>query len=79
MSLDNYGEVWQIDHIIPIKYKQDGKEPSLEDTIKRLHWSNTQPLFTEENLSKGNRFIGKLSEYDKTVKEQCLAFNATYY
>jgi hypothetical protein len=53
MNWDNYGEVWQIDHVVPIKYAQDGLTPSLEDTIERLHWSNTKPLFSEENKSKG--------------------------
>jgi hypothetical protein len=76
MNWDNHGEVWHIDHIIPIKYKQDGEEPSLEDTIERLHWTNTQPLFSEENKAKGNKFIGKISGYDKAIKEQCVAFNA---
>ena len=76
MNWDNFGKIWQIDHIIPIKYKQDGEEPSLEDTIERLHWTNTQPLFSEENKSKGNRFIGKNSEYDKTVKAFCCMYNA---
>jgi hypothetical protein len=76
MSWDNYGEVWHIDHIIPIKYEQGGKEPSLEDTIERLHWTNTQPMFAEENIAKSNKFIGKISEYDKAIKEQCVAFNA---
>ena len=33
MSWDNHGE-WHIDHIIPIKYEN----PSLEESIKRLHW-----------------------------------------
>jgi hypothetical protein len=79
MSWDNYGEIWHIDHIIPIKYKQDGKEPSLEDTIKRLHWSNTQPMFAEENISKGNKFIGKISDYDKTIKEMCLMYNCSLW
>jgi hypothetical protein len=72
MNWDNFGKVWQIDHIVPIKYKQDGKTPTLDDTIERLHWTNTQPLFTEENIAKGNKFIGKVSEYDRTVKEMCL-------
>ena len=46
---------WQIDHIIPIKYK-DG-ETNLEELIKRLHYTNTQPMWMKENLIKGNRFI----------------------
>ena len=53
MTWDNHGE-WHIDHIIPLKY---GK-PSLEETIKRLHWTNTQPLWAVENMSKGNKYIG---------------------
>lgn len=53
MSWDNYGE-WEIDHIIPIKYNN----PTLEEIIPRLHWSNTQPLWKSENASKGNRYIG---------------------
>ena len=57
MSWDNYGK-WQIDHIIPIKYKKHGKVPSLDRIIKRLHYTNLQPLWAEDNLSKGNRYIG---------------------
>ena len=57
MTWDNHGE-WHIDHIVPIKYKEDGEVPTLEDTIKRLHWSNTQPLWASDNIAKGNRFIG---------------------
>ena len=43
MSWNNYGK-WHIDHIIPIKYKQDGIIPTLEEVAKRLHYTNTQPL-----------------------------------
>jgi len=53
MTWDNYGE-WQIDHIIPLKYDN----PTLEETIERLHWENTQPLWATDNISKGNRYIG---------------------
>ena len=56
MSWKNYGE-WHIDHIIPIKYKQDGKIPTLEEVVQRLHYTNAQPLWAYENLSKGNRYI----------------------
>ena len=57
MSWENYGE-WHIDHIIPLKYKQDGVEPTLEEVIERLHYLNTQPMWASENISKGNRYIG---------------------
>ena len=57
MTWENYGE-WHIDHIQPIRYKEGGKAPDLEEVIKRLHYTNTQPLWATENISKGNRFIG---------------------
>jgi hypothetical protein len=54
MSWENYGSFWHIDHIIPIMYEN----PSVEQVIERLHYLNTQPLKAEDNISKGNRFIG---------------------
>jgi hypothetical protein len=54
MSWDNYGTEWHIDHIVPIKYG----DPTIEEVFERLHWTNTQPLWASENMSKGNRFIG---------------------
>ena len=56
MTWDNYGK-WHIDHKIPITYKQDGIIPTLEVVAKRLHYTNTQPLWASENISKGNRYI----------------------
>ena len=53
MSWDNHGK-WHIDHIIPLKYNN----PSIEETIERLHYTNTQPLWATDNIAKGNRFIG---------------------
>ena len=43
-----------IDHIIPLKYE----DPDIDETIKRLHYTNTQPLWKEDNM-KNNRYIGK--------------------
>ena len=54
MSWENYGSEWHIDHIVPLKYDN----PTLEQTIERLHYTNTQPLWATENISKGNRYIG---------------------
>lgn len=53
MTWETQGK-WHIDHIIPLKYGN----PSLEETIERLHWTNTQPLWASENMAKGNRYIG---------------------
>ena len=58
MSWDNIGVLWHIDHIIPIKYRENNIKPSIEEQIKRLHYANTQPLYAIDNLRKGNRFVG---------------------
>jgi hypothetical protein len=49
MGWDNYGS-WHIDHIIPLSVAKDEKE------IYRLcHYTNLQPLWATENLSKGRK------------------------
>ena len=52
MSCENYGE-WHIDHKISLKYNK----PSLEEVAQRLHYTNTQPMWTSEIMSKGCRYI----------------------
>ena len=57
MTWENHGNgegKWNIDHIIPLKYDN----PTLEEQIERLHYTNLQPLWSDDNLKKGNRFIG---------------------
>ena len=49
MNWDNIGE-WHIDHIIPLSYAETEKE-----TIKLCHYTNLQPLWAFDNISKGNR------------------------
>ena len=53
MTWENQGE-WHIDHIIPINYNN----PSLEEKVERLHYTNLQALWTVDNLQNGNRFCG---------------------
>lgn len=55
MSFENHGSYWHIDHVIPLRF---GGSPTKEDIVKRLHYTNTQPLRADLNLSKGNRYIG---------------------
>ena len=43
MSWDNYGNYWELDHIIPLSKGGD------------FHYTNTQPLTVTENRSKYNR------------------------
>lgn len=50
MTLDNYGAVWEIDHVKPLK------EFDLTDANQfalAIHPTNLQPLFRIENQSKG--------------------------
>jgi hypothetical protein len=54
MTRENHGVYWHIDHITPIMYNN----PTDEERIQRLHYTNTQPLIIGENLKKGNRYIG---------------------
>jgi hypothetical protein len=51
MALENHGE-WHLDHIIPL-----ASATTEEDIIKLNHYTNFQPLWAEENLSKGCKTI----------------------
>jgi hypothetical protein len=53
MNWENFGSVWQIDHILPIS-KFDF---SIEDNLHIcFHWTNLQPLQSKINRSKYNNF-----------------------
>ena len=62
MTWENHGAgpgMWNIDHITPLMYLNErGEPPSQEEIESRLHYTNTQPLWYEDNMAKGNRFIG---------------------
>lgn len=47
MSWDNRS-LWHVDHIVPLK-----SASTKEDIIRLNHWSNLQPLWIFDNLSKG--------------------------
>jgi hypothetical protein len=53
MSWENYGE-WHVDHIVPLSWFPFDADPSL--LFVASHWSNLQPLWGKENMSKGNRY-----------------------
>ncbi len=50
MNWENYGE-WHLDHKIPISWAKNENE-----AIELCHYSNYQPLWAFDNLSKGNRY-----------------------
>jgi hypothetical protein len=70
MNWDNYGSLWNIDHIRPLKPKV---KISQEEVIKRLHYSNTQPLYCIENMIKRNKEIIEEAfeeAFDNKVEEE---------
>ena len=53
-TLENYGQVWHIDHIIPLsKFNFDNEQ----DKFMAFNWRNTMPLLAKENLSKNNKVL----------------------
>ncbi len=54
MSWDNYGLIWEIDHIYPLALAN-----TPEEMEKLCHYTNLQPLYVSENRSKGKKVIIK--------------------
>jgi len=61
MNFNNHGkcligncEVWNIDHKIPISSAK-----TEEEIIKLCHYTNLQPLWASDNLTKGKKLINK--------------------
>lgn len=58
MTWENQGSIWHIDHVRPCA-SFDFSDPTTRETLLRecFNWSNTQPLFVEENLRKGDHYV----------------------
>lgn len=52
MNWLNLGDVWQIDHILPISKFDFSNE---NEKFICFHWTNLQPLFSNENRLKSNK------------------------
>lgn len=67
MSWGNYG-LWEIDHIVPCA---SFELLTLEEQQKCFHYSNTQPLWAEENGSKNDKSPEEWEIYkDEKLKRQ---------
>jgi hypothetical protein len=68
---DNYGKVWHIDHIFPLKPRKPHtlnlKDP--KDCARVFNWKNLRPMFGKENTSKSNKVIYELVSLPETEKE----------
>jgi hypothetical protein len=53
MNWENYGSYWHIDHIKPISLAKDERE-----VYDLNHYSNFQPLFWLDNLTKSDKWEG---------------------
>ena len=57
MSLENYGSVWHIDHVIPCASFNFLNEKEMK---KCFNWINLRPMYASENISKGNKIDERL-------------------
>jgi len=65
MTWDNYGSVWQIDHITPFSSID---RTNKEDVIRLAHYTNTQPLLIHENISKYHTYDVKYKKMENRAQ-----------
>jgi hypothetical protein len=68
MNWDNYGTLWNLDHLTPITFFPEAKD--YNDPIIKKIWSleNLTPVYCKENFSKGNRYA--IVNGEKISKEE---------
>lgn len=57
MTWDNHGHgfgKWNFDHVVPLLYG----DPDQKTMEERMHYTNLQPLWYKDNVTKGNRYVG---------------------
>jgi hypothetical protein len=63
MTWDNYGKTgWHIDHIMPLsRFNLENRE----EFLKACHYTNLQPLWFYQNLSKQNKILNQEAKEGK--------------
>lgn len=65
MNWSNHGEIWEIDHIIPLDYFNLGNE--LEQ-LEAFNWLNTQPLFKTTEIAESFGYKNYIGNRNKSNK-----------
>jgi len=64
-SYENHGNIWHIDHVIPVSKFNLLDE---NEQMVAFNWRNTMPLSVEENLKKNNKIIkSQVEQHYKTL------------
>jgi hypothetical protein len=68
MNIENYGEIWCIDHLIPCSYYNF--EENKDDEDKCFHWTNLRPLYVKENLKRQNKLTREeIVNHEKKIEQ----------
>ena len=63
MNWENHGEIWEIDHIIPLS----SFDFSIESNVYlAFHYSNTQPLFKTTEIAKSFSYVDQIGNRNKS-------------
>ena len=65
MDWNNHGNVWEIDHILPIAYFDFSDEEQIKQCF---HFSNHQPLFKTTEIAESFGYIDHIGNRNKNKK-----------
>jgi hypothetical protein len=74
MTWENYGTLWNIDHVIPISTFDIENH---EEALKAFNWKNTCARYAFDNFSKGAKIIEEHNLQQKKLLETLEMFDET--
>lgn len=72
MSWNNYGKVWNIDHVRPC---DSFDLTNVNQQKECFHWTNTRPVFIELNQSKRNKRLLQTEAQQAKIVQEFLVLN----